>query len=405
MYSFETSQHFSYKHLAAEIARSSEMSALCTLIESSDRAVSVRLPIIGSGIALRVVYRDSCFKIGAYGLYPEATQWLNEMVVIQSTIQLIDNNQILHVLHETSDASEILKCVVRAAQHLMKLRKQEEADEFSDELTTSMYWASETFNFGDWIGPKVVHGFTGRQPVHIRRTRKNRRALFTVGSIVGVVRRNNSDIWGSGLIKPLTKEEISSKKKLTGIKVHAVRGKLTQEHLQNDLAWDVPDVFGDPALLLPELLPYNSGKNTDFVCVPHYVHRDKILAAQQNIPVIDVRHEVSKIVNQIASSNAVVSSSLHGIIIAQAYGIPWVRLNVSDRPLTGTDFKFQDFYSCLNGDTPAEFTVSESKFSSLDFSTIAKEATLPRLNIDLDALRDSLPVKVAAKSTLSLFNA
>ncbi|MGP5652931.1 polysaccharide pyruvyl transferase family protein [Glutamicibacter arilaitensis] len=385
------------QYLASQIAKDDALNKIVTNIESSDKAISIRLPILGSGVALRIVRSLDRYLIGAYGISAEATQWINEVLVVQGHVESTIDGRFFLKIHEAKNPEEALDRTIDAANLLMYLRFQDEADQYPDEQTTAMYWASETFNFGDWIGPQLIHQLTGRQPVHMRRLRKNRRVLFSVGSILGVMRRNNVDIWGSGLIKPLTQNEIDVKRKLSGIKVHAVRGKLTQDHLIKNLGWDVPDVYGDPALLIPDYLPSTGVTATEVSCVPHYVHREQLIAGNPEAAIVDVRMEVANVVRQIQESKAVISSSLHGLIIAQAYDIPWVRLDVVDKPLTGGDFKFEDFYSCLDRSTVSSISVRQEDLTTLNLTELAREASLPRLEVDLTKLRNSLPVKVCKK--------
>jgi len=109
-----------------------------------------------------------------------------------------------------------------------------------------------------------------------------------------------------------------------------------------------------------------------------------------------VRQDIRNVIPEISSGNVVVSSSLHGLITAQAYGVPWVWLDVEDQQLTGKDFKFKDFFSCLEGNDIARVSVSKNDLGTLPLEEIAKHASLPSLNIDLDKLRNSLPVSGAS---------
>ena len=66
-----------------------------------------------------------------------------------------------------------------------------------------------------------------------------------------------------------------------------------------------------------------------------------------NYKVIDLHtKEVKSVIDEITSCMRIVSSSLHGIIVAHAYGIPalWVQNNYVD-----TDgFKFYDYFSSVD---------------------------------------------------------
>src|SRR5699024_7396414 len=84
--------------------------------------------------------------------------------------------------------------------------------------------------------------------------------------------------------------------------------------------------------------------------VPHYSHKRLIseeLVERSGCKFVDVEQGPQDVASEIAGAKAVVSTSLHGLIFAQAYGVPWLWLKISDRHLAGQDFKFEDFFSTL----------------------------------------------------------
>ena len=86
-------------------------------------------------------------------------------------------------------------------------------------------------------------------------------------------------------------------------------------------------MFGDPALLLPLVYPRkheNFCKNSHYVVIPHYT-QDKILENNPNLLHTFVNY-YKPFIDKMCSANLVVSFSLHGIILAEAYGIPAVLL-------------------------------------------------------------------------------
>ncbi|WP_156383835.1 hypothetical protein [Methylobacterium sp. Leaf456] len=54
-------------------------------------------------------------------------------------------------------------------------------------------------------------------------------------------------------------------------------------------------------------------------------------------------------IDAVLSCRRILSSSLHGLILAHAYGIPATWLKISDRPL-GDDFKFRDYWASIGRD-------------------------------------------------------
>ncbi|UXN31279.1 polysaccharide pyruvyl transferase family protein [Glutamicibacter sp. M10] len=384
------------KVVVAKLANDSRATQLFTRFDSSARAVSARVPMIGSNVMVRAVANESDdFTVGITGVNSGSQRWLHDFLVVDTRISFTTDGKEIHATDLNVRYESLVEKMISAAELVLAFRKQEERGTYPAATTVNTYWSSGTLNFGDWVGPHLLKQMTGRQPIQGNRQGQSTRILYTVGSVAGWFKRNNVDVWGSGLIKPLSDDEIAVRRQLKGIKVHAVRGKLTQKNLVDSLGWEVPDVYGDPALLLPDMISKPDVKQHEIALVPHYVHRDAVLSGTPDgelTKVVDVRRDIRDVIPAIAASNAVVSSSLHGLITAQAYGIPWVWLDVQDQQLTGKDFKFNDFFSCLDKDAVSRVSVSKSDLASLPIEEIAKQASLPALEIDLSKLRNSLPV-------------
>lgn len=285
------------------------------------------------------------------------------------------------------------------------------------------FWADVRSNFGDQIGPWLVQEITGRRMVNSRYSTVDHGHLTaTVGSIIHMLptsATSRADIWGAGLMRKLGAEELEGLQKLEEVKVHAVRGRLTRELLMEQLGWEVPEVYGDPALLCPRF--YTPEPREDaagkIAYVPHFKHiehhrpeaaqfqaaLDEKLAdgdgdgaAAGDVHVVDVHGDLRDVISQIAAARVCVSSSLHGIIIAQAYGVPWVWLYAPDRNIGGNRFKFDDFFSTLaDPENVASHSASVDEFLTLPFTELAQKAALPQLGIDLDALQEAFPIPPA----------
>lgn len=270
------------------------------------------------------------------------------------------------------------------------------------------FWWDRKANFGDAVGPWLAAALTNRNIVNVRPTKEKPipaqgRATALVGSIIHMINREDMDIWGAGLMRPLTAK--SPLRKFKGIRVHAVRGHLTRHELQTKLGWEVPEVLGDPALLLPRHYTPRPRLNTEpkIAFVPHMSHRPRFKTVDDHVfDVVDVREDLTLVVDAIANSAACVSTSLHGLIVAQTYGVPWVWLNITDAELGGGDFKFRDFFSTLRGSTPARVDVTLAELSELDLTAVARRCSLPELNIDLDALEAALPGKIGPTEIVTL---
>lgn len=257
----------------------------------------------------------------------------------------------------------------------------------------NLLWWDERPNFGDAVGPWLAKRLSGLTPVNGRGRRLATPALATAGSIAGWLEQDGSGIWGSGLMGPLEGDSLARLRSLENVRVHAVRGRNTRKELVQKTGWEVPEVFGDPALLLPRFLSAGGAGSTGGIAVvPHLDHRSCTeAAAGPGITMVDVREGVETVVRKIAGADACVSSSLHGIIVAQAYGVPWVWLRVSDRIISGDRYKFDDFFTTLDAGAVRSCDVPADALSPGLFEQLAARAALPELTIGLDPLLQSFP--------------
>jgi hypothetical protein len=391
----------SLESIGYRLKKRSESKQIFKKITMDDSELLANLPILGSTVAVRVVNDEPGYMVGFIGQTTSALQWLNDVMVTAVTVGFDSNDEPMHVLHRHVPTNSVQEAIVDAAKLALTLRQQEESADFARDSIARMNWYSAKLNFGDWIGPYLVHAITGRQPIQANRPGTRQRILFSVGSIIGRINQDNVDVWGSGLMRPLTTKEIQARKHLKGIKIHAVRGKLSRRELQESLGWKVPEVYGDPALLLPDVLKPEQLPHNEIAVVPHYVHLPKINRESISGRIVDVRSDVRSVVEELAGAKAVVSSSLHGLIIAQAYGVPWVWLDVTDHKLGGGDFKFEDFFSCLDREKVSRVQIDKDELRTLDLAKLAESASLPVLHIDLSLLRDALPIQQGREDKLA----
>jgi pyruvyltransferase len=187
-------------------------------------------------------------------------------------------------------------------------------------------------NFGDLLGPEIVrrmrrlHGGSGSAATRSR--------LLSVGSILHFA-HDGDVVWGSGVNGRIPLEEYRDVR----LDVRAVRGPLTARFLE-DRGATVPQVFGDPALLvprlMPELAPGPSASRDDYVIVPN-LHDHAAVARDPRT--IDPRSPWQQVVGRIARARTVYASSLHGLVIAEAFGVPALRITAR----LEQDFKYEDY--------------------------------------------------------------
>ncbi len=373
--------------------------------KASQEALELRFTLPQGSCLWRVSAVDDALVLDVRGTCDETRRILRNALVVQGGLS--QGSEEHHVLEEfagKASARLIGKTIAGWTQRIQAYAKDdhslhttEHPRNLVEEL--GMWWDGRA-NFGDLIGPWLVETMTGKPIINARFAVTESAVLSTVGSIIHMITHDRTDVWGSGLMYPPTPRQIKRLGRLRDVRVHAVRGKKTRESLIQALGWDVPEVFGDPALLLPRYLqpedgPHTAGTGAETAAisvVPHYKHAAKFMGKMTaHTRLVDVHDDLRNVVSSIATSRACLSTSLHGIIIAQAYGVPWRWLKMEGHELQGGDFKFEDFFSTLTSEDVSSIELSNDELKGANLEAIAEEATLPELDIDLDALDAAFP--------------
>jgi hypothetical protein len=235
-----------------------------------------------------------------------------------------------------------------------------------------LWWRSKFGpNFGDELSPRIVGALGGRPVAYARRGRK----LLAVGSILALAQPGDF-VWGTGLPGQVDVAR--------GVAFLAVRGPLTRAELVRQ-GHACPEVYGDPALLVGRLFDPPPMERPRVTVVPHHVDHAEARSSLQghDVEIVDVFADAEDTLRRIRGASVVYSSSLHGLIAAEAFGVPAVWVEFSDRVIGG-GFKFRDYY-CASGRTPPAPLDWRRRVSYLARAD-APEIRLP----DLDALETTL---------------
>ncbi|TCL07344.1 polysaccharide pyruvyl transferase family protein [Sodalis ligni] len=208
-------------------------------------------------------------------------------------------------------------------------------------LKKLVYWwdpIDGSYNAGDHLGRVIVEQMLTLKDKEILDKKNKNNKLLSIGSVMHFA--NNGDtIWGTGI-----NGKIDGKlHRFTTLDVRSVRGPLTRDFLiQKGI--DVPEIYGDPGLLLPLFfskdLLRKEEQTKKFLVIPH-MNEGLDKYKEYSDFLCTPRQGAISFTRQIVNSDMVISSSLHGIIIAEAYGIPAILLaNQSGE----AKFKFDDYY-------------------------------------------------------------
>ncbi|WP_124980939.1 polysaccharide pyruvyl transferase family protein [Nonlabens xiamenensis] len=197
-------------------------------------------------------------------------------------------------------------------------------------------------NYGDLIGPFWYEKITGRAPRFFRNKdkkcwQKPKTYHATVGSIIDHLAAY-ATVWGSSVMN------VDSE--MPKAIYPAVRGPLSRKRIL-DLNIDCPEIYGDLALLLPDFFAPEINKTHELGVIPHINDLDLVrdlLQDRKDVKLIDFNsNDVEYTTRDILSCRQILSSSLHGLIVAHAYGIPAVQVKFSDK-FTGDGVKYHDYF-------------------------------------------------------------
>jgi hypothetical protein len=190
-----------------------------------------------------------------------------------------------------------------------------------------LFWWKAVPNFGDLLSAAVVAHLSGRAVAHAGPAKAD---LFAIGSILQIVRRNYNEaktyaktplIWGSGLL-----HSVSSTQFLSNVNIALLRGPVTA-----DLLGVKTDRFGDPGLLAADVFAPSSTKTHSIGLVPHHSQMGdrqiaELATSSEDILLIDPRQDPEMVCRQISACGHIYAASLHGLVTADAYGVPstWV---------------------------------------------------------------------------------
>lgn len=217
---------------------------------------------------------------------------------------------------------------------------------------------SSGINFGDEIGPSIIQKLSDLNGLDISINPVSNTAdpkLLCVGSILQEAREGDV-VWGAGVNGKVIPKQIKNLKDITFL---SVRGPITREIVRS-MGKFCPEVYGDPGLIYP-FLHNEEIRREQAVLLEKFKRLGTTMPKVVFIPNINderfipdyikgldysgvyylsPRMEATTIAAYISSADLVLSSSLHGLVFADALGVPSVRM----RSLFEPELKYVDYY-------------------------------------------------------------
>lgn len=257
-------------------------------------------------------------------------------------------------------------------------------------------------NWGDDLNYYFISHLTKRPIVFLHRfwlaKKLNFRNYLCIGTLMDAVNysRESTIVWGTG---------VSGQDRLFTIpkKIRSVRGKKSIEFLrQKNMPY--PALVGDPALILPLFYqPKNKEKKYKLGIIPHVIDLEHPIIKQiqsensNEVLIINLSkfEKWTDIIDQICSCESIASSSLHGLITSDTYGVPncWIELSGK---ISGGHFKFYDYASSVNRTFNGPITMHTNINQIIEE---CKQWTQPTINHG-DILK-SCPFNIKAEQVIS----
>lgn len=231
-------------------------------------------------------------------------------------------------------------------------------------------------NFGDAVTPFLLERFADID--NIKWDTISRSTIVSCGSLLEHIPPDwDGYIVGTG--------KLIENSRLNGFgetaKILALRGPLSARGFKGNFA------ISDPGILANELVGIQE-KKWDLGIVPHWQDTElakrfqALIPKQFTVKVINTADHPLKVISEIGSCNRIVTSSLHGMIIADSFGGIPRRVEVCDKmSKDGGLFKFHDYSASIKTpleigkmNEPIRFHVEDVKYQMFDAYRALSEA-------------------------------
>jgi hypothetical protein len=233
---------------------------------------------------------------------------------------------------------------------------------------TKAYWWRKVPNFGDALSPFLLERFADIKNVGWDTV--SRSTIISCGSLLEHIPPDwDGYILGTGRL--FENSRLHSFNQTA--KILALRGPLSAKGFKGNFG------IGDPGILANELVGPQE-KKWDLGIVPHWqdtklVNRfKKLISPEFSIKEISTSEHPLQVIKDIGSCKRIVTSSLHGAIVADSFGgIPRRIEQCEKMARDGGLFKFRDYSASIKTPLeigkmiePSRFNVEDVKFSIYD---------------------------------------
>lgn len=254
-----------------------------------------------------------------------------------------------------------------------------------------LYTSYVEHNFGDCISKQVLSSLS---PVtegwDLVPFNNGSQKIMAIGSCAHLL-ESNTLVWGCGQLE----EGLGVRKGLKGIEVHMVRGPRSAKSF-SDAGYGDAEVFGDPGVFAPYAFRDCISKEAKYQVgiIPHFhelkMWRKKKLPA--DVTVVDVTEAPAEVIRKMSECSRLICSSLHGIVVGEAMGIPCSYYRLIDHCDT---FKFFDYFEGT-GRVASEMPRLDLRYKpKWTINDLLGLASLPAPAFDFRKMMDAAPFPIS----------
>lgn len=230
-------------------------------------------------------------------------------------------------------------------------------------MEKKQYWSDDN-NFGDALNPYIQRAFG----IKVKCCPAEYADMICIGSsmerllnnslVSKYIIKNPIDVWSTGFHFPVGEHKWYKNITLPesfarNVNIRALRGKFSLERAENALSSSLSDVvLGDGALLTSLIFDSAKEKKYRLGIIGHMSEKNHPIfkAINRTIKdsiIINIYDTPDRFINKLTECEAVISTALHPIIVADSYNIPnmWINLSQDNKI---SMYKFSDYYSVFN---------------------------------------------------------
>ncbi|MFS1001607.1 polysaccharide pyruvyl transferase family protein [Enterococcus casseliflavus] len=239
---------------------------------------------------------------------------------------------------------------------------------------------SQTTGIGSYLGDYFIEESKLQLKDRLKETAK--KVKYFTG-------KSDVRIWSTGFMYYNNEVEVPIRKE-NEMKISSVRGELSKKRLEKAFGKKLDITTGDGGLLANELVGEVEKKYSVGI-IPHFREKNEGIFHKAkdfygNSVLIDLGEDPYEVVRKIGECDYIISSSLHGLIVADSFNVPNIRVTKTNK-MFGDGFKFDDYYSSFGVKSKKIHLNTENDFPKLDWISDNYEITREMVDTKKEEIR------------------